>query len=298
MEASTQTESGVCFDVTAADFEQRVLARSQEVPVLVDFWAEWCGPCRMLGPVLEQAVSKLGGRVLLAKVNTDHAQELAQRYRISGIPAVKAFHKGRVVSEFVGARDAKFVASFLASLCPSPSEEALEQAAKLMMARQLVEASVLLRPLCQESSGLSSEKLALAQVLLAEALLGQGPAGFAQVQLLLDSVDPRSLQQERVELLREVLAFFHVAEEVGGPAAALARHQQDPSDAVARYALASAQARRGEFAPALENLLELVVSHRRYREDAGRKAMLALFQFLGPTQEVTQEFRRRLQVVL
>src|SRR6185436_17697200 len=93
------------FDVTTAEFEARVIERSKTVPVVVDFWAAWCGPCRQLGPVLERAVESRDGKVLLAKVDTDAEQGLAQRFRISGIPAVKAFYRGRVVNEFVGVRD-------------------------------------------------------------------------------------------------------------------------------------------------------------------------------------------------
>ena len=116
------------MDVTEQTFEQEVLERSQQLPVVVDFWAEWCGPCRALTPVLEQAVAERQGQVALAKVDVDANPELAARYGISGIPAVKAFRRGQVVAEFVGARPPAAVATFLDELTgPSAGEQLLEE---------------------------------------------------------------------------------------------------------------------------------------------------------------------------
>ena len=296
------TPTDLIFDVSTADFQQRVIERSHELPVLVDFWAPWCGPCRTLGPALEQAVQTLGGKILLAKVNTDVEPALAQQFRISGIPAVKAFHKGRVVNEFVGARDAKFLGGFLAALVPARGETELLEAAKLLSNRQAAAAEALLRPLCSGDQALDGNRLARAQVLLAESLLGQGPQRYGEVPELLSRVDPRSPDSERAELLGQVLAFFQAGDEEGGAEAAKARLQQNEGDSAARYVVAAADARSGRLAEALEHLLTLIQRDRRHRDDGARRALLTLFQFLGqatgPEQDLIHECRRRLQLLI
>jgi putative thioredoxin len=119
------------IDVTDATFQTEVIERSEELPVVVDFWAEWCGPCKMLGPVLERAVAERAGQVLLAKVDVDANPGLAQAYGIRGIPAVKAFRNGGVVSEFVGAQPPQSVEAFLDALAgPGEAERLLDELAQ------------------------------------------------------------------------------------------------------------------------------------------------------------------------
>jgi putative thioredoxin len=113
----------MAIDVNEQNFEAEVIERSRQLPVVVDFWAEWCGPCRTLGPVLEKAERERKGKVVLAKLDTDANQRLAASFRIQGIPAVKAFRDGEVVSEFVGAQPPQMVESFFDSLLPSPAED-------------------------------------------------------------------------------------------------------------------------------------------------------------------------------
>lgn len=283
------------FDATTDSFQEKVLDRSQSVPVVVDFWAEWCGPCRMLGPVLERVVGALGGKVALAKVNTDTDPQLAQRYRISGIPAVKAFYKGRLVNEFVGARDQRFVATFLESLIPSPSAEVIAQATELLAKRDFEGAAKLLKPLTADGQ-VDADRRDQIRLMLAEIYLTLGPAHYGEVLPLLDGMDPRSAAAERAELFRQVLAFFKRADSAQGNE--LDRLHRDEKDAEARVLLAAVQARAGDYAGAFEHLLWLVANNRKFDSDVGKRMMLLLFQYLGSENPDVHEYRRRLQVIL
>lgn len=268
-------------DVSEAQFDTAVLARSRELPVVVDFWAEWCAPCRMLGPILEREVDALGGRVLLAKVDADQAPGLGQRYGVRGIPAVMAFRNGEVVADFVGARDAGFVRGWLAGLAPSPAKQALEAA----------KTDADLEALLGDAEVGTAARLALAERHLAAGRATEAAA-------LLEAVPRRGAEGDRADTLLKAVAFARDAEAFGGEAKAREVLAATPGDLDARWALASALAAKGDVAGALEAFLEVVTVKRAYRDDGARKAMLVLFERLGPQHELTRDFRRRLQVVL
>jgi putative thioredoxin len=277
-------------DVNESGFAAEVIERSREVPVVVDFWAAWCGPCRVLGPIIEREVMAHEGRVELVKVDVDANPGLAARYDVRGIPAVKAFTGGEVAREFVGLQSADFLRRWLADLAPSPARRGLDAATALVRQGDRAGAESAFRALLGDA-----EAGGAAAVALAELLLDAGRADDAEAALA--SLDPRSPHADAAEAARRRVTFARDAAAFGGRAAAAAALARDPGDLEARFALASAHAAALEWEPALAELLELVKRSRKFRDDGARRAMLAIFDHLGPQHPTVSDYRRQLQIV-
>lgn len=274
------------INVTAADFEEKVLSASYDVPVVVDFWAEWCQPCRVLKPILEKLAAEYGGRFILAKVDADANPEITARYGVRGIPAVKAFIGGQMVNEFTGAQPEAQVREFIDSLLPSPAEplrqEALDawQRGDLDTARRQMAAALELDP------GNDGLYLDLAELHLAANAV---PAA----RELLDIVAHTGKDKPRLEALQARAQLLSA----GGDADIDALREQvaaAPADLDARLRLANAQALAHDYRAACENLLEIVRRDRKWNEEAGRKTLLTLFNLLGAQPEyedLVREFR-------
>jgi putative thioredoxin len=288
--------AGVIKDVTASRFAAEVIERSRTLPVVVDFWAAWCGPCRVLGPVLEREVAALAGKVELAKVDTEESPALAAEYGIQGIPAVKAFRDGAIVSEFVGARPATFIKDWLAALVPPPELLALEAAERAVRAGDRAAAEPALRSLLAALAAqpeLDRRLGARALAALARLLLGAGDAAAADP--IVTALEDRGDGQAGT--LRQRVTFARDAERAGGVAGARAALARDPADREARWALGAALASAGEIEAALAEFLELAPSKSKPRGADARTAMLALFETLGHDDPLTRDYRRRLQIV-
>jgi putative thioredoxin len=278
------------IDVAGADFETQVIEASRKVPVLVDFWAPWCGPCRALGPMLEKLAAEYGGRFILAKVNSDDNQALAARYGVRGIPNVKAFVDGAPVNEFVGALPESRVREFIDALIPSPAEP-LRQEALSAKARGETDAT---RRLLLQAIELDPRHEA-ARLDLVELLIDARQV--EEAQRLLDEVAPRARDVARVEALTARLQL--VANSGDADRATLeAKVAADPADLEARLELANALALGQEYESAMGHLLEIVRRDRAFRDDIGRKTLINLFNVLGSGDDRVRRFRGELAAVL
>ena len=281
------------YDVTVTDFDQKVLAASQQAPVLVDFWAPWCQPCTILKPILEKLAAELGGKFILAKVNSDENQELAARYGVRGIPAVKAFVDGQMVDEFTGALPEAQIREFLERLVPSPAEplrkEALAAYARgeIDAARKTMAEAINLDPK-NDTAYLDFVEMSLAANALDEA------------RELLDVIADRARDTARVASLQAQLQLAVAGG--GADVAALQAAVADKPDALdARLQLANALAVGQDYRGAFEQLIEIVRRDRGWNEEAGRKTMLTLFKLLAAQPQfdnLVREFRVQLSRTL
>ena len=247
-------------DVSESDFQQQVIERSKEVPVVVDFWAEWCGPCRTLGPAIEQAVDDRGGKIELAKVDVDSNQQLAASYRVQGIPAVKAFRDGEMVDEFTGALPPAQIEAFLDRIVPSAEDEAARAAIG------------------------SGDERGLRDLILSAPANAEATAALAR--LLLERGE--SVEAEEVT---DRLADTDLV--VGGlnARARLVTSDDAPSEAFAAWDL-------GQHDAALNLLQQEVEGADAERRDQLRKVMVGCFTELGPSSELAATYRRRLAQIL
>jgi putative thioredoxin len=279
------------MDVTEATFQRNVIEASRASPVLVDFWAPWCGPCRVLKPVLEKLAADYGGKFRLAKVNSDENPGLSMQYRVRSIPNVKAFVDGELVDEFMGALPESAVREFVDRLIPTPAEIKRREAVVLLDAGDTENALRLL----DAAAALEPRNDAI-RVARAQALLAAGRPEDAQAAL--DGLGPLAEQDPR---LAPVIARVRIAAAIptGIDEGALqGRIAADPGDLDARMTLANLLVSRNRYEPALEQLLEIVRRDRGFGDDAGRKAMLRVFDLLGAGNALVSRYRRELASAL
>ena len=274
------------LDVGLADFAQHVLEESKHRPVVVDFWAPWCGPCKSLKPILEKLAAEYGGKFLLAKINSDDNQELAARYGVRGIPSVKAFVSGEPVDEFSGALPEGEVRAFLDRLIPSPAEELRAQAAELRRAGDLSAALQILADASRIDPGHLGVRLDAAEIMLD---LNEADEARRLLASVTDDADPR------VPQLKARLQFMGAAGE--DVAALTARVAANENDLEARLKLANLLVAAGQYEAGMDQLLEIVRRDRGFGDDIGRKTLLSVFNLLGGG-ELVSRYRRQLSSVL
>ena len=282
-------------DVTIATFGKEVLEASRKTPVLVDFWAPWCEPCKQLTPILEKVVRSFGGKVRLAKVNIDQNQTLASQLRIQSIPTVYAFRDGRPLDGFQGAQPESMVRAFVERLLGE--EAALDAAAAVAAADQALEAGDLQGAAEVYAAVLQGDPQNVAALAgLARCYLKSGDVARAEQTLGL--VPPDKRESGPVASVRAALELAKVAGTAGDIGKLKARVDAEPANHQARIDYAIALAASGKKTEAAEQLLESFRRDRKWNEEAARKQLVKLFDAWGPKDPATLEGRRKLSSIL
>jgi putative thioredoxin len=270
------------INVNEADFEYEVLSYSQNIPVVVDFWATWCQPCKILDPVLEKLILEANGNLRLARVDTDDNPNLAIRYGVHSLPTIKAFSQGQVVSEFVGVQPETRLRDLLGKIVPpSPTNLALEKANGLLFLHQWSSAEKMFREILEQHPELPSGQLGLAKTLLREGMLAEAlqilrgiPASreFSQAEILLPFANAlKDFQEEKLDEETDLDNAFKNSIRLAG---------------------------RGNLPAALDGLLDILREDRHYHNDQARLVMLSLLELMGEEDPQTRQYRSELSSVL
>lgn len=273
--------------VTAESFHQVVIEGSHDRLVLVDFWAEWCAPCKMLMPILASLAHSYGGKLVVAKVNTEEEQTLAAEYGIRSLPTVQLFKDGAAVDQFMGALPESQVREFLNRHLPRESDHLLDRARDLLSAGDLQGASELIAQARKSDPENARIHLAAAQI---EAAAGNTDGA----QQILDRLPIALADDPEVGALRGQIHFAGLCAESPPEAELLSRVDANPADCDARYRLAARQVIRGDYEAALEQLLEIMKQDRAYEDDAGRRGMLLVFSMLGGEGDLVTRHRSKM----
>ncbi len=293
--AKPAADSDLIKETTTQNFRADVMEASRSVPVLVDFWAPWCGPCKQLTPILEKAVRQAKGKVRLVKMNIDDHPQIAGQLGIQSIPAVIAFKNGQPLDGFMGALPESQVTAFIERVAgpagPSSADEALAAAAEALAAKDYAGAASVFSAVLQEDP---ENLAALAGLVRAYVALGQ----LAQARGLLGGLTPEQEKDAAIGSARAALELAAQAEKLGKPGDLAKRVEADPSDYQARFDLALALNASGDRAGASDQLLEIIRRDRTWNDAAARKQLVQFFEAWGLKDPAAVKGRQRLSSLL
>jgi putative thioredoxin len=298
-DTNIQPQTGFIFDVSVAEFEEKVLKASMERPIIVDFWATWCGPCKQLGPLLEKAVNAAGGKVLMAKVDIDRNQELAAALRIQSVPTVYAFFQGRPLDGFQGAMPESQIKAFVDKIVQAAQQtmpgaldiaEALKAAAQALADGDTETAQAVYSQILEQDENNVAAYIGLVRALIASGQLDQASA-------LVEHAPEKIAKDSSFAQARTALELAQARPAAGLQDLAL-KLEGNPDDHQARFDLAGAQFSDGRKEEAIESLLEIVRRNRNWNEDQARKQLLKFFDALGPADPLTVAGRKKLSSIL
>ena len=278
------------IEVTSATFQEQVVERSKERPVVVDFWAPWCGPCRALGPLLESLAAEKNGEFLLAKVNSDENPDLAAAFQVNGIPAVFAIRAGQLVDRFEGLLPEDQLRAFIDRLAPSEAEVKAADALGLE-GRDPAAARAAYQDLLRANPDDPVARVGLARVLLA----ADGNEGEAATLLTGITIGDHAAEADR---LRTVIKLRDVPHADADLATAERTADASPEDAQAKYALGQLLAARGDYIPALDALVAAAELDKTLGKAAVRELMVDVFTIIGTRSPEADDYRGRLRNLL
>ncbi|MBN2872007.1 MAG: thioredoxin [Halothiobacillaceae bacterium] len=281
------SESAHVFSVTTQTFHDQVVEASRETPVLVDFWAEWCGPCGQLMPLLSQVVESMDGQVKLAKVDTEAESELAQQFGVRSLPTVMMFVGGRPVDQFQGALPEGQIRDFIGRHVLSEVDKLRGEAQQVRAAGATDQAMDLLKQANQQEPGNVEVLLDIADVIAEQGDLDQAWE-------ILESLPVDAANRDDVKSFKARIGMARSARS-GPPEEELrARIEANPKDSEAREALAAKLVMRGDIEAAMEQYYQTMLRDRAYNEDAGRRGLIDLFEMMGAEHPLSRRYRRKM----